>query len=166
MPRTRGPELSKEFRDHIFNCWVYRQMNAHQIANEVNKDSELMSKFGKTTPMGVHYHIVKIRQELENTISEDALDTYIGEFIRAKEGLDQDVEALDGLISLAHDQADVELELKLRRHRHEVKLDKFRLLQDSELPLQVKKLKMERTKLRPPKPIPGIVNKVAEGDSE
>jgi hypothetical protein len=141
-------------------------MNAHQIANEVNKDTELMSKFGKTTPMGVHYHIVKIRQELENTISEDALDTYIGEFIRAKEGLDQDVEALDGLISLAHEQADVELELKLRRHRHEVKLDKFRLLQDSELPLQVKKLKMERTKLRPPKPVPGIVNKVAEGDSE
>jgi hypothetical protein len=34
------------------------------------------------------------------------------------------------------------------------------MLQDSALPLQVKKLKMERNKLRPKKPIPEIVHTI------
>lgn len=142
-------------------------MNAYQISDEINKDTELMSKFGKTSVAGIHYHIIQIRKDLENTISEDALDTYIGEFIRAKEGFDQDVVAVDGLIEIAHDDNDLELELKLRRHRHQIKIDKFKMLQDSELPLQVKKLKHERLKLRPPKPVPEVINKVDdEGSSQ
>ena len=52
---------------------------------------------------------------------------------------------------------DKELYLKLARFRHEIKLDSFKMLQDSALPLQVKKLKMEREKLRPPKPIPEVI---------
>jgi len=159
LTRTRGPDLSKEFKDYIFNQWVYKQRNAYQIANEINGDSELMSKFGKTTPAGIHYHIVRIREDLENTINESALDTYIGEFIRAKEGFDQDVAAIDDLIKLAHEKDDIELELKLRRHRHEVKIDRFRMLQDSELPLQVKKLQLEKKKLQPKQ---GIIKEVED----
>ena len=151
MVRTRGPELSKEFKDHIFNEWTFKGKNAYQIANDVNNSTELMSKFGKTTPAGIHYHIVNIRKELEDTISEDALDTYIGEFIRARTGFEQDVSDVDQLIKLAKEKGDIELELKLRRHRHEIKLDSFRLLQDSALPLQVKKLKHERERYRPQK---------------
>lgn len=134
-------------------------MNAYQMANKINNSSELMSKFGKASPSGISYHIVRIREELENTINEDALDTYIGEFIRAKEGLDQDVAALDDLIERAGE--DIELELKIRRLRHETKIDKFKLLQDSALPLQVKKLKYERQKFRPKE---GVVREV--GSSE
>ena len=149
MTRTRGPELSKEFKTYIYNEWVFKQRNSYQIANEINGSTELMSKFGKTTPAGIHYHIVNIRKELEDTISESALDTYIGEFIRMKEGFDQDVASVDGLIEIAHSKEDIELELKLRRHRHDIKLDKFRMLQDAELPLQIKKLKKERDRLLP-----------------
>jgi len=64
---------------------------------------------------------------------------------------------------------DKELYLKLSRFRHEIKLDSFKMLQDSALPLQVKKLKMERNKLRPQKPVAEVIHKVeedGEGSSE
>lgn len=125
--------------------------NAYQISNTVNNDSELMSKFGKCTPAGVHYHVLAIRREMENNISEDALDTYIAEFMRARIGFDMDVSEIDELIKLAGE--DIELVLKLRRHRHEIKIDSFKMLQDSALPLQVKKLKKERERYRPKKDI-------------
>ena len=162
MTRTRGPELSKEFRDYIYNEWTFKQRNAYQIAEQINGDSELMSKFGKTTPRGVKYHIDIIREEFEKTISETALDTYVGEFIRMRQGFEQDIASYDDLIVLAHEKEDLELELKIRRARHEVKMDNFRMLQDAELPLQIKKLKKERDRLAPKK---GVVKKL-EGDSE
>jgi hypothetical protein len=91
LTRTRGPELSKEFRDYIYNEWTFKQRNAYQIAEQINGDTSLMSKFGKTTPRGVKYHIDIIRREFEDTISETALDTYVGEFIRMRQGLEQDI---------------------------------------------------------------------------
>ena len=168
MTRTRGPELSKDFKDYIFNQWMFFGMNAYQIANKINGSTELMSKFGKATPAGIHYHIIKIREDLENTISEDAMDTYIGEFIRGMQGYEQDVESIDILIehekSKGMDQADKDIIIKLMRLRHEVKTDKFKMLQDSALPLQIKKLKLERNKYRP-KP-QGELEVIDEGVSE
>jgi hypothetical protein len=149
MVRTRGPELSKEFHDHIATEYMFKGKNAYNIAEDINADTELMSQFGKTTPVGVRYHILKIQKDMEDTINEDAMDTYIAEFIRARAGFDRDIVDMEGLIRLAHEQGDTELELKLRRHRHEIKLDSFKMLQDSALPLQVKKLKKERERLRP-----------------
>ena len=168
MTRNRGPELSKDFKDYIFNQWMFFGMNAYQIANKINGSTELMSKFGKATPAGIHYHIIRIREDLENTISEDAMDTYIGEFIRGMQGYEQDVESIDILIehekSKGMDQADKDIIIKLMRLRHEVKTDKFKMLQDSALPLQIKKLKLERNKYRP-KP-QGELEVVDEGVSE
>lgn len=153
MAGPRNPDLSKELHDYIYNQWMYFGLNAYQISNQINADTELMSKFGKTSSDGVRYHIVKIRQELENTLSEDAMDTYIGEFMRGMEGYDQDIQSLDTLISHEKgnslDQADKDTLIKLYRLRHEIKTDKFKMLQDSALPLQVKKLKRERDKYRP-----------------
>lgn len=159
--RTRGPELSKEFHDFIFNQWMFFNLNAYQITEKINNDTELMSKFGKTTPAGVHYHVVQIEKEMENTISEDAMDTYIGEFLRAKTGLEQDAatiqEIMDDERKKGLDKMDKELYLKYARFKHEIKIDKFKLLQDSALPLQVKKLKLERQKYRPQKAIPDVL---------
>ena len=138
MTRTRGPELSKEFHDYIFNQWMFFSENAYGIAEKINKDTELMSQFGKTTPAGVHYHIKQIEKEMEDNISEDAMDTYIGE----EKGLED---------------MDKDLYLRLARFRHEIKLDSFKMLQDSALPLQVKKLKLEREKLRPARAIPEVI---------
>ena len=168
MTRNRGPELSKDFKDYIFNQWMFFGMNAYQIANKINGSTELMSKFGKATPAGIHYHIIRIREDLENTISEDAMDTYIGEFIRGMQGYEQDIESIDILIehekSKGMDQADKDIIIKLMRLRHEVKTDKFKMLQDSALPLQIKKLKLERNKYRP-KP-QGELEVIDEGVSE
>nr|UVF62609.1 hypothetical protein [Yangshan Harbor Nitrososphaeria virus] len=140
--------------------------NAYQITETINKDTKLMSQFGKTTPSGVHYHIKNIEKDLEDTISEDAMDTYIGEFIRARTGFENDVSDVEDLMvhekNKGLDDMDKELYLKLSRFRHEIKLDSFKMLQDSALPLQVKKLKMERNKLRPKKPVAEIINKVEE----
>ena len=127
-----------------------------------------MSKFGKTSPAGVHYHIKQIEKDMENSISEDAMDTYIGEFMRARTGFEHDVADIQILMSHEKEKGledmDKELYLKLARFRHEIKLDSFKMLQDSALPLQVKKLKMEREKLRPAKPIPEVIK--TEGVSE
>jgi len=166
MTRTRGPDLSKEFKSYIFNQWMFFGKNAYQITETINKDTKLMSQFGKTTPAGVHYHIKNIEKDLEDTISEDAMDTYIGEFIRARTGFENDVADVEDLMKHEKekglDDMDKDLYLKLSRFRHEIKLDSFKMLQDSALPLQVKKLKMERAKLRPPKPTAEIITKVEE----
>ena len=114
---------------------MYFGKNAYQIANTINGDTKLMSQFGKTTPAGIHYHIIRIREDLENTISEDAMDTYIGEFIRGMQGYEQDVESIDTLIEHEKgkglDEADKDVIIKLMRLRHEIKTDKFKMLQDS-----------------------------------
>ncbi len=161
MTRSRGPELSKDFHDYIFNQWMFFSENAYGIAEKINKSTELMSKFGKTTPAGVRYHIKQIEKEMESTISEDAMDTYIGEFMRARTGFEHDVADIQTLMSHEKEKGledmDKDLYLKLARLRHEIKLDSFKMLQDSALPLQVKKLKLEREKLRPPKPIPEVI---------
>ena len=39
-----------------------------------------------------------------------------------------------------------DIKIKLMRLRHEIRLDKMKMLQDIELPLAVKKLKLERNK--------------------
>ena len=39
-----------------------------------------------------------------------------------------------------------DIKIKLMRLRHEIRLDKMKMLQDIELPLAVKKLKLERKK--------------------
>ena len=160
--RTRGPELSKELKDYIYNEWTFKQRNAYQITEQINGDTQLMSKFGKVSVSGISYHIKQIQVEFEDTISETALDTYIAEFIRMRQGFEQDIAAYDNLIKLAKDKEDLDLELKIRRARHEVKLDNFRMLQDAELPLQIKKLKKERDRIAPKK---GVVKRL-EGDSE
>tara|TARA_R110002167_G_scaffold79090_2_gene218531 strand:+ start:867 stop:1439 length:573 start_codon:yes stop_codon:yes gene_type:complete len=167
MTRTRGPELSKEFHDYIFNQWMFFSENAYGIAEKINKDTALMSQFGKTTPAGVHYHIKQIEKEMEDNISEDAMDTYIGEFMRARTGFENDVTDIQTMMSHEKekglDDMDKDLYLRLARFRHEIKLDSFKMLQDSALPLQVKKLKLEREKLRPAKAIPGVIKNEGTG---
>ena len=44
------------------------------------------------------------------------------------------------------DSEDEDVVIKLMRLRHEIRLDKMKMLQDIELPLAVKKLKLERKK--------------------
>ena len=122
MTRSRSNETSAELHKYISTQWMFHGRNAYQISNTINQDNVLLSKYGKTSAPGIHYHIKRCEKELENTINEDALDTYIGEFIRARIGFEQDVSAVDELITMTHDSGDLELELKFRRHRHDIKI--------------------------------------------
>jgi len=155
---TRGTEISKELHSYIRDLWVYKSMSCRAIANHINEDASLKSRFGKIDSSGVFYHIKQIRDEFEGTVSEDSLDTYVSEFIRLKESMDDDIEALDELKKSEEESANPskELILKIMRERHQVKLNKMKLLQDVELPIRVKQLKRERdrkVKILRPQPV-------------
>ena len=165
MVRTRGPELSRELHKEIWGMWVYRGMNARQIAKEINTNTDLLSKYGKVTPDGIHYHIVQIRKELDNTVNEDALDIYVSEFIRERERIEGEIEDIQSLIDDT-DKKDKELLIKLYKIRHEFGIDKMRLLQDVELPIAVKKMKSEREKTIPKPNVIHLEEEKDEGSSE
>ena len=123
-------------------------MSCRAIANEINATVSLRSRFGDIDQSGVFYHVQQIREELEDTINEDALDTYVAEFIRLKESLDADIEAVDDLLKTLkpkENPEDRDVWLRTQRFRKELKEMKMKLLQDIELPIRVKKLKRERT---------------------
>lgn len=155
MSKARNPELSKDLHRLVWDLWVYKNMGTSQIANYINSNVDLRSKFGEISKDGIYYHVVNIRNELENTVNEDALDSYVGEFIRAKEGLDNDVESIQKLIDSEENSQNPnkDILIKLMRLKHEIKVDKFKLLQDVELPIRVKKLKRERQRLASNLPI-------------
>jgi len=163
---SRSLEKSERLHRVIWDLWVYHGMGVQQIANHINSTNELKSEFGEVSQQGVYYHVVKIRDELENTVNEDALDSYVGEFIRAKEGLDSDIEAVDKLIQSEKSQElpNSETLIKLMRLKHEIKVDRFKLLQDVELPIRVKKLKREREKMIGTMPIAKL--EIKDGVSE
>ena len=146
---ARSPELSQELHKLIWDLWVYKGMGTQQITNYINSDTQLRSKYGEVSEQGIYYHIVQIRDELEKTVNEDALDSYVGEFIRAKEGLDNDIQSVQDLIDIEKNSPNPNIELiaKLMKLKHDIKVDKFKLLQDVELPIRVKKLKRERERL-------------------
>jgi len=155
---TRGTEISKELHSYIRDLWVYKSMSCRAIANHINEDASLKSRFGKIDSSGVFYHIKQIREEFEGTINEDSLDTYVSEFIRLKESMDDDIEAIDGLMKEEKESENPsrDLILKMMRQRHEIKLNKMKLLQDVELPIRVKQLKRERdrkVKILRPQPV-------------
>ena len=145
MPRS--PEVSKELHQFIRDKYIYSGMSCRAIANEINGTVSLRSRFGDIDQSGVFYHVQQIREELEDTINEDALDTYVAEFIRLKESLDADIEAVDAILATLEPKTkpeDRDVWLRTSRFRKELKEMKMKLLQDVELPIRVKKLKRER----------------------
>ena len=146
MPRS--PEVSKELHQLIRDKYIYAGMSCRAIANEINGTVSLRSRFGDIDQSGVFYHVQQIREELEDTVNEDALDTYVAEFIRLKESLDADIEAVDAILATLEPKTkpeDRDVWLRTSRFRKELKEMKMKLLQDVELPIRVKKLKRERT---------------------
>lgn len=168
MPKSRSPELSEDLRKLIWDLWVYKSMGTTQIANYINNDTELRSKYGEISAEGIYYHVVKIRNDLERTVNEDALDSYVGEFIRAKEGLDHDIEDIQKLIEMEKSvtNPNKDLLVKLMKLKHDVKIDKFKLLQDVELPIRVKKLKRERERMTLAVPAEKAIGFSEQGDTE
>ena len=139
----RNEDDSKAIRDKIRDLYIFFHKSASAIERELNGDSNFVRRFGNITIPGVNYHIQKIKSEYERFIGEDAIDKYTAEFVRLQNSFDQELEDVDEMIRRT-DSEDVRI--KLMRLRHEIRLDKMKMLQDIELPLAVKKLKLERKK--------------------
>jgi len=140
---ARNEDDSKAIRDKIRDLYIFFHKSASAIERELNGDSNFVRRYGNITIPGVNYHIQKIKGEYERFIGEDAIDKYTAEFVRLQNSFDQELEDVDEMIRRT-DSEDVRI--KLMRLRHEIRLDKMKMLQDIELPLAVKKLKLERNK--------------------
>ena len=142
MPR--GPEDSKKLKEYIFDHYVMFHESQRAIARELNEDAKLKARFGPVDLGTVHYHVKKIRLELENSLDFDALDRYTAEYVRFQHSIESEIEDVEKIIKLIDMTKEKEMWLKFKRHKKELMEVKLRALQDHELPLTVRKLKRER----------------------
>ena len=136
-------EKSEEIRNKIRDLYIFFHESPSSIQRELSSDEEFIRKYGSITIPGVNYHIQKIKSEYEMYIGEDAIDKYTAEFVRLQNSFDAELDDVDEMIKKTEDE---DVRIKLMRLRHEIRLDKMKMLQDIELPLAVKKLKLERKK--------------------
>ena len=142
MP-LRDQQKSDEIRSKVRDLYIFFHKSASAIEKELNSTQEFTSKYGTITVPGVNYHIQKIKSEYEKYIGEDAIDKYTAEFVRLQNSFDAELDDVDEVIKATEEE---DIKIKLIRLRHEIRLDKMKMLQDIELPLAVKKLKLERKK--------------------
>jgi len=142
MPR--GPEKSKELRDYIYDHYVMFHESQRAITRELNEDSKLKARFGPVDLSSVHYHVAKIRVDLENSLDFDALERYTAEYVRFQHSIETEIEDIERIIKLIDMDKEKEMWLKFKRHKKDLMETKLRALQDHELPLTVRKLKRER----------------------
>ena len=100
MPR--GPEDSKKLREYIYDHYVMFHESQRAIARELNEDIKLKARFGSVDLVTVHYHICKIRIELENSLDFDALDRYTAEYVRFQHSIETEIEDVEKIIKLIH----------------------------------------------------------------
>lgn len=110
----------------------------------INEDSQLKNKFGEVAIADVHYHVKKIRKDLEDSLDFDALEKYTAEYVRFQHSIESEIEDVEKIIQLCDKEKEKETWLRLKRHKKELMETKLRALQDHELPLTVRKLKRER----------------------
>lgn len=140
---NRSKEVQEELKSKIRDLYIFFHKSARTIEAEVNEDPDFVKRFGKVPASTVQRYINKIKAEYEHYIGEDAIDKYTAEFVRLQNSMDQELDDIDNMIKETDNK---ELKIRLMRLRHEIRLDKMRMLQDIELPLAVKKLKLERSK--------------------
>ena len=134
---------TEEIRTRIRDLYIFFHKSPSSITKELNEDNDFTRKYGTITVPGVNYHVQKIKAEYEQFIGEDAIDKYTAEFVRLQNSFDHELDDVDEMIKRTEDE---DVKIKLMRLRHEIRLDKMKMLQDIELPLAVKKLKLERKK--------------------
>lgn len=140
--KARNEKKSKQLRDKIRTLYVYYGHSIHKIVEILNEEQPN----DKVSWHGVWYHVQKIQKEMEHSILPDALDRYAHEFVRLQSTLDGEIENLEKLETVLDltQKGDKELKLKIETQKHNVRMDKMRMLQDIELPIVIKKLKKDR----------------------
>ena len=141
---VRSRELSHELNKYIYDRYVFLHMSERAIMRSINEDPKMLQKFGEITPPDIHYHVAKIKMELENTLDIDAIDKYTAEYVRFQNSIESEIEDTEEIIKLTDKEKEKETWIKLKRLKKELMETKLRALQDHELPLVVRKLKKER----------------------
>lgn len=144
MPRTL--EQTKELHKFIYEQWVYAHKSQQAICNMIEKDPNLVKKFGIIDPSVCSYHVTQIRMELEASVDSDAIEKYTAEYVRFQHTIESEIENVQGIIDLIDISKEKETWIKLNRLKKEYIETKLKALQDHELPLTIKKLKAQRDK--------------------
>lgn len=161
--KARNERKSKALRNEIRELYVYYGHSPQKIAQIINEKhpDDPVSK------AGVFYHLEKIKGELEHQIMPDAVDRYASEFMRLSMRMEGELDELDTLASALDENQpkDRELLLKIKTQKHNVLMDKMKLLQDAELPIVIQKIKKERqsaVKLLPEAPTETVIPNLEE----
>jgi len=163
MPR--GPELSRELNKYIYDRYIFMHMSERAIMRSINENTALHSKFGDISPPDIHYHVAKIKIQLEETLDMDAIDKYTAEYVRFQTSIESEIEDVQGMLDCTN-ETEKEVWIRLKRLKKELMETKLKALQDHELPLVVRKLKREREMKGHKKVVPTLEVKDAERSSE
>jgi len=142
MPRSA--EESKKFRDYVYDRYVMFHESQRAITRGINENPDLVRIYGEVGLSDIHYHVKKIRIDLENSLDFDALDRYTAEYVRFQHSIETEIEDLEKVIQLCDKDKEKEIWLRLKGHKLKLMETKLKALQDHELPLTVRKLKKER----------------------
>lgn len=134
---TRNKRLQLETREKIKDLWLAGLTEA-KIAEKLNMPRST-----------VHVYVSKIEKEMMHYMDEDTFLKYIAEFTRSRATFDREIEEIDEMLSKLdiNTKEDKPVIARLIDSRHQIRLDKMKILQDLELPLAVKKFKKERDEM-------------------
>lgn len=138
-------EVTEALHKYIFAEYIWRGKGQATIVRQIENDKTLQQRFGGTvSPPTVSYHVKQIVEELENSIDFDAMDKFVGEFLRYQQGIDSEIDDLEQMIQLIDKEKKPELWLSLKRFKKDLLDSRLKALADHELPLAVKRFKKER----------------------
>lgn len=136
--------MTEELRKYIFAQYIWMGKGASTIVRQIENDPKLSQKFGDVSPATLSYHVKAINEELEESVDYDAMDKFVGEYLRYQQSLDNEIGETEEIIKLIDKEKEPQMWLSLKRFKKDLLDSRMKALADHELPLAVKKMKKER----------------------
>lgn len=144
MVRTQAQ--TEDLHKFIFAEYVWLGRGQSSILRKIEDDTDLQRRFGgEMSAAVISYHVKQILEELENSIDFDAMDKFVGEYLRYQQTIDSEISDVDGMINLIDKEKKPDLWLSMKRFKKDLLDSRIKALADHELPLAVKKFKKERS---------------------
>ena len=142
----RTPAQTEDLHKFIFAEYIWLGRGQSSILKKIEDDPDLRRRFGGdiSGPV-ISYHVKQINEELENSIDFDAMDKFVGEYLRYQQTIDNEINDIEGMINLIDKEKKPELWLTMKKYKKDLLDSRLRALADHELPLAVKKFKKERS---------------------
>lgn len=141
----RDREITEALHKYIFAEYIWKGKGQATIIRQIENDKTLQDRVGgiPSAPT-VSYHVKQINEELENSIDFDAMDKFVGEFLRYQQSIDAEIEDIEKVLELVDKEKKPEMWLALKRFKKDLLDSRLKALADHELPLAVKRFKKER----------------------